>query len=303
MSEAVTFTRGAYRPAAMTLQSRDLPILPGMPGPIARLLLEGSTHMRRFAALAIMSLAIVVAACSGGASSTGGTGGTIEGTTWKLASYAADGKTTDVPSGVTADATFADGKVHGSTGCNVYVGPATVSGATLKVGALATTQIACQGDAATVEKAYLAALASAATFTATKEALTIYNSANAVILTYKAGPANPLEGEWVVTGYNNGKQAFVSPIEGTTLTAIFTADTVSGNSGCNTYNGGYKLDGDKVTIGPLASTMMACDQAAMDQEQQFLTALQTPSTVESSGGTVTLRDASGAMMVQLAPKQ
>jgi heat shock protein HslJ len=48
--------------------------------------------------------------------------------------------------------------------------------------------------------------------------------------------------------------------------------------------------------------MKACDEAIMTQETQFLTALQTPATVETTGGTVTLRDASGATQVTLAPK-
>jgi heat shock protein HslJ len=48
--------------------------------------------------------------------------------------------------------------------------------------------------------------------------------------------------------------------------------------------------------------MMACDQPIMDQETQFLAALQTPTNVETSGETVTLRDAAGATQVILAPK-
>jgi heat shock protein HslJ len=40
----------------------------------------------------------------------------------------------------------------------------------------------------------------------------------------------------------------------------------------------------------------------MDQETQFLTALQTPSTVEQNGGIITLRAASGATQVTLVAK-
>jgi heat shock protein HslJ len=256
--------------------------------------------MRRVAlALIVGAFAMGLAACSGG----GGTGGPIEGTAWKLTSQLVDGKTVTLPDGVHADARFADGKVAGSGGCNVFTGPATVSEAKLTVGTLASTKMACEGDKASTETAYLANLATAATFTATAEALTIYNGSGAVVLTYAAGPANPLVGEWIVTGYNNGSEAVVSPLEGTELTAIFTGDAVSGNAGCNTYNGGYTLDGDQVAVGPLMTTMMACEDAIMAQEQQFLTALQVPATVEVSGGNVTLRDAAGAMQVTLAPKE
>jgi heat shock protein HslJ len=161
--------------------------------------------------------------------------------------------------------------------------------------------MACEGPAGEVETAYLANLAKAATFTATADALTIFDAGGATLLVYEAGPANPLIGSWVVTGYNNGREAVVSPLAGTTLTAVFTGDDVSGNGGCNTYTGGYQLDGDAVTIGPLASTMMACDQPVMDQEAQLLAALQVPATVEVSGANVTLRDAGGATQVTLAP--
>ena len=40
----------------------------------------------------------------------------------------------------------------------------------------------------------------------------------------------------------------------------------------------------------------------MDQETLFLTALQTPTTVETYGGIVTLRAASGETQVVLAPQ-
>ncbi len=77
---------------------------------------------------------------------------------------------------------------------------------------------------------------------------------------------------------------------------------ISGFAGCNDYSGPYKLDGSNLTVGPLVSTKKACEQAVMDQEAAFLTALQTPTTVETSGGNVTLRAASGETQVVLAPQ-
>jgi heat shock protein HslJ len=253
---------------------------------------------RMIIGLAVGAVAMSLAACT----ATGGTGGTIDGTSWSLKSYDASGTATPVPAEVKVDAHFAGGRIAGSSGCNVYSGPATVSGATIKIGPTAGTQMACQGNAMTVEQAYLTNLGKAATFTATADALTMFDSSGKQILVYGAGAADPLEGSWNVTGYNNGKQAVVSPMVGTTLTADFTADSVAGSGGCNDYNGPYTLAGASVTIGPLAATRKACDQAIMDQETEFLTALQTPATVEVSGAIVTLRDASGATQVVLAAK-
>ena len=73
-------------------------------------------------------------------------------------------------------------------------------------------------------------------------------------------------GSWDVTGYNNGKQAVVSPVAGSKLSAIFTADQVSGSAGCNTYSGGYTIDGTTIKIGPLASTQKACADEAVNTQ-------------------------------------
>ncbi len=261
---------------------------------------------RMLIGLGIATLGFSAAACSstgGGSPATGGTGGTLDGTAWTLKTYDAGGTATPVPSGVVVDAKFAGGKVSGFAGCNVYTASAAISGATLKIGQAATTSMACEPAITAVETAYLANLARAATFTATAASLTIFDSTNKQVLDYVAASANPLEGEWNVTGYNTGTQAVTSPLAGTTLTATFTADGhVGGDAGCNNYSGPYKLDGTKLTVGPLATTRKACDQPIMDQETKFLAALQTPTTVETSGATVTLRDASGATQVVLSPK-
>jgi heat shock protein HslJ len=80
----------------------------------------------------------------------------------------------------------------------------------------------------------------------------------------------------------------------------FGADAVvSGNSGCNNYSGGFEVTGSNLKIDPLASTQMYCDQPAgvMDQEQQYLAALQNAVTFQIDGSTLTIRDANGAMQV------
>lgn len=254
---------------------------------------------RMLIGIGILTLGLLTVACSAG----GGTGGTLDGTSWTLKNYAVNGAATDLPAGVVVDARFADGKVNGFSGCNLYTASATIDGAKLTVGQAASTMKACDANVMAVETAYLANLAASATFTATADALTIYGADGKQLLAYAAAAANPLEGEWLVTGYNNGKEAVTSPIAGTELTATFTPDgQVSGNSGCNTFTGEYKLDGTSLTVGPLASTMMACDQEVMDQEAAFLAALQVPTTVEPSGTTVTLRDADGATQVVLGAK-
>ena len=58
-------------------------------------------------------------------------------------------------------------------------------------------------------------------------------------------------------------------------TIVFGLDgVVSGMTGCNTYNGSYKLDGARIAIGPLATTLMLCEGPAGALEPRFAAALQ-----------------------------
>ena len=62
------------------------------------------------------------------------------------------------------------------------------------------------------------------------------------------------------------------------LTATFGPDgTLSGSSGCISYQVGHEVDGNNITIGLPFSTMMACadSDGMMEQEQVYLTSLGT----------------------------
>ena len=111
-----------------------------------------------------------------------------------------------------------------------------------------------------------------------------------------AAPQNPLSGtSWQVTGYNNGRDAIVSPLSGTTLTARFTGNQVSGQSGCNDFSGGYSVSGSNIAIGALAAGMMTCSEPAevMEQEAAYIAALQSAATFQFDGNRLTLRRAMG----------
>ena len=79
--------------------------------------------------------------------------------------------------------------------------------------------------------------------------------------------SDPLKGtSWQL--YAIGK---TFPIEGSTITISFEDGHVSGSSGCNHYGGAYKVNKDKIEIGLLNTTLMACaDSAMMDQESTFM---------------------------------
>ncbi len=263
--------------------------------------------MRRIALTAV-GLALAAAACTGTGSTPapkGGTGGTLEGPTWVLASYDKAGTSTAVPSDVYADAVFKTSMVSGTSGCNAYSGGYKADGATLKVGPLASTQMACGQPQTDVETAFLDGMNKAATYTATADTLTIYDSAGTALLEFKAGAAGTLAGPtWHMIAYNNGKQAVQSAEAGADVTAVFGSDgQVTGNATCNQYNGPYTTKDDTIKIGPLMSTKMACGSDTLNaQEAAYLAALGNAATYSIQGSHLELRDADGALMAEFQSK-
>jgi heat shock protein HslJ len=197
----------------------------------------------------------------------------------------------------------ADGQVSGSSGCNRYSGGFEANDTALKVGPLASTQMACEQPTGVMEQEqqYLAALQNSATYEIKGDTLTIRDASGAMQVVAKVNAPTGLSGTWwMVMNYNNGKQAVVGLITDSEISLNFGTDGwVGGNSGCNTYSGGYEASGTALRIDPLASTQMFCDKPAgvMEQEHQYLTALQNAATYEIAGSKLTIRDAGGAMQV------
>lgn len=73
---------------------------------------------------------------------------------------------------------------------------------------------------------------------------------------------------------------------------------VSGNSGCNRFNGSVKVRGQALFFGPLASTRMACPGPLDAQERAFYAALARVAGYALEDG-VTLVDAEGREVLRL----
>jgi heat shock protein HslJ len=66
----------------------------------------------------------------------------------------------------------------------------------------------------------------------------------------------------------------------TPFTIQFDATTASGAGPCNRYHMPFKLDGDKVTAGPVASTQIACAQPLLTAEQHYFAAIEKVDTAQ-----------------------
>jgi heat shock protein HslJ len=223
----------------------------------------------------------------------------LEGTHWLLGEIADGDAVTPVASGVNASLILTDGSAGGFSGCNQFLAAYELSGTSLSFGDVASTMIACDEATMALEGQYFSALGLVASYAIDGTALTLTDAGGAIVLSYTASPPASVEGPWLVTGYNNGAEAVVSPVIGGAEPSIsFSPDgTVEGFGGCNQFGGGYSVDGDSIAIGPLHSTMMACSDEINAQEFQLLTALEAATTWSVSGTNLELRDDSGALQL------
>lgn len=108
-----------------------------------------------------------------------------------------------------------------------------------------------------------------------------------------AAPAAPPEGiPWTLTELRMDGELSGVP-EGVVTTLLMEGGQASGNAGCNSYSGPYTLRAEKLAFGPLLSTSMMCDDAAMSTESAYLAhlALVASFTLDRRG--LTMVDTSG----------
>jgi len=123
-----------------------------------------------------------------------------------------------------------------------------------------------------------------------------------MILSAACAPSAPdvkLDGAWGLVAY--GDAANPTPaLPGVDTLLEFKAGQLNGNVGCNGFGGDYTLKGNSITVGPIMSTMMYCEQT-MAQEQGVLAVLQGTLTMELEGDLLTLTTEAGQVVI-LTPR-
>lgn len=229
---------------------------------------------------------------------------TLEGPEWRLSDHLApDGALVRLAEDVTATASFSEGRVSGTTGCNRFSGTYRVDGSNLSLGSLATTRMACVPPRDAVERAMTAALETTAGYTVAGEALELTDAEGNTVLRFRAATGLVLTGTtWVATGINNGRGGVVSSLalEAARVTAMFAGDgRITGFGGCNGFGGSYTVDGSSMRIGPVTATQKACfePEGVGELEGWYFAALERVATWSVREDRLELRDGEGALQV------
>jgi heat shock protein HslJ len=232
----------------------------------------------------------------------------LEGANYVLVSLAGDpaGLTTVLaPGSTTPTLTLAEGKARGTDGCNTYITSATADAEghiAVDAARSISTMKACPEPVMQRAQAFKDALSSATRYTTDAGSLTLLDMTGTTVAVFAKVDTTLADTVWEVTGYNNGKQAVVSVITGSTLTAEFRADgRLTGLAGCNRYMATYQVDGSKIEITTPAATRRNCPEpkGVMEQEAQFLAALATAATFRIDGDRLELRTQKGSLAVSL----
>ncbi|MFF3214528.1 META domain-containing protein [Streptomyces sp. NPDC002886] len=253
------------------------------------------------ALVAVLALSATATACGDG----GGTQGTqpFHGFTgpWRVESLTVDGKKLSAPASA-ARLNVERGKGNaaeatGSYGCNGFTSAVVFdSASTMTVTPGATTEMAC--DDLPFETAYRSLFRGTLTVERSGETITLKAPDGNVIALSSTPPAPdaPLVAtRWTVDSLIKGET--VSPVPaGTEGRAGFTvaADgSVSGNLGCNRFNASAAVEGNRLIVGPLTTTRMACEGGPGEVERALTDLFASPLTWKVRGDGLTLTASDG----------
>ena len=232
----------------------------------------------------------LVSGC-GGDEESSADASSLEGVAWVLAS----GVDVEGWEEVAPSATFENGRLAGSTGCNRFTTTYTVDGDTLEIGQVASTRMMCPPPGDAVERAYVAALDRVASWRSENDDLVLLDADEEEVLRYRA--ATPV-GSWQATAFLQG-DAVKSVLLGTEITASFDErGELSGSAGCNTYRASYTLGRGQIEIAEPTATRKTCAEPAgiMDQEAAYLAALAMAADYRVDGRVLQLLTAEGTQV-------
>jgi heat shock protein HslJ len=248
-------------------------------------------NLRNMMATTLLMSGFLLAACAPSS--------TLNNTNWQLVSLGSQ----PIDNTVQITLNYGDGKIYGTDGCNQYSASYTLDGNRIKINDdMASTLMACAEPVMQQADAFTSALAMVAAYKVEGKQLMLMSAEGITLATFKAQSLDLSGTAWIVTGYNNGKEAVVSVISGSELTASFGADgKLTGSAGCNTYVTTYELQAKRVTIKPAATTRKMCvtPEGIMEQETQFIKALGTAASFNIDGDRLEIRSDDGALAVAL----
>lgn len=223
------------------------------------------------------------------------------GASWQVESIGQPGDSVEPAEGVHATLNFGVARYTGSGGCNWFVGVYEMEADTLRLATPAQTRIECETpeNIMQAEATYLSALAIVDHVRQDGEKLLAYTREDQQLMTFVPAEPVPFEGTTWRLMFQTTDSGAAPLVPGTEITALFEGETLSGTSGCNTYEASYQLDGESLTISDMAVTEKTCEDPVdvMEQESAYLSALQGAASLSQTGAMLDMVDADGELVL------
>jgi heat shock protein HslJ len=270
--------------------------------------------MRSFPVLALsLAAVVVVAACSSGSAASpipsaspapaspapaAPSAADLDGNTYIVTGARGH----DLVKGSEVALRFDAGSLGISAGCNQMGGGYTITDGKLDVGAMVTTEMACE-EPLMAQDQWISAFVNGAAITLEGDTLTLAKDGVTVTATDKevAKPDLPVEGTvWEVEGLVSN-QAVSSMPAGVEASLVFAGGKVAVDAGCNKGSGTAQVGDSTITFGPIATTKMLCEGAAGEVEQQVLGVLSGEVTYTVDADALQLRGAGDGLDLRARP--
>jgi len=222
----------------------------------------------------------------------------LAGTAWQLDYFGEEADGLTVIEGTRPTLNLFVQPYGGTDGCNFFQGVYETDGSALTLWTPAQTRLLCEEPEGIMEQGatYISSLLNTVEYSLDGEQLVLYTTDQQRLATLSPAEEVLFEGTtWSLRFMKSGEDP-LPLLPGTTVTVLFEGEQLSGSSGCNTYNGGYTMDGDNLTISEnMVVTLMNCadPEGIMEQEQTYLAALTTVAGYGQAGGMLLLLDAEG----------
>jgi heat shock protein HslJ len=185
---------------------------------------------------------------------------------------------------------FEDGRLSIGAGCNTMSAPYELDGSTLRwTEAAATTMMACSPELEAQDATVQALFTDGGEVALADGSLTF--TAGETTIRLEEVPDVELAGtEWTLDGTiaDDAIASLPAGVDAPTLT-IADDGTAAIFAGCNRGSTQVEITDDTLTLGPVALTRMACEEAAMDLEHQVVQVLDGEVTYAIDGDTLTVR--------------
>lgn len=201
-------------------------------------------------------------------------------------------------------------RFSGNAGCNRMFGKFETSGNEIKFSGIGATKMFCSEEGAMkLETDFIKSLETATRFEKTGDTLIFYAGENPVL---KFSGAAKNTNSDANSGNENSnvvkledKKWILTAIAEKPLPKIEKEpflvfnpekDSAGGYSGCNSFGGGYKTDGDKISVTEIVQTFIACEDERGTVERQFLDSLQKANRFEIKAGKLNLSEGSRPLL-------